>query len=83
MIQPERIKLLNSKQVRDGKYVLYWMQAAQRAEYNHALEYSIYTANKMKKPVLVRYNLLPVWPGVSANTTEPGLNDPFSARFDI
>jgi len=41
MIQGERIKALNEKSPRDGKYVLYGMQAAQRAEYNHALEYSI------------------------------------------
>jgi len=62
MIQPERIKALNRKQVRDGKYVLYWMQAAQRAQYNHALEYSIYTANKLKKPVLVFFGITDDWP---------------------
>jgi len=53
MIQPERIKTLNNKPLRDGKNVLYWMQAAQRTEYNHALEYSIRRANELKKPVLV------------------------------
>jgi hypothetical protein len=26
--------------VRDDDYVLYWMQQAQRAEYNHSLEYA-------------------------------------------
>ncbi len=62
MIQKERIKLLNDKKVYDGKYVLYWMQAAQRAEYNHALEYAIRTANKLKKPVLVFFGITESWP---------------------
>ncbi|MHC4072814.1 MAG: hypothetical protein ACYSWW_18330 [Planctomycetota bacterium] len=51
MIQQERIKLLNDCRLAGGKYVLCWMQAAQRAEYNHALEYAIRTANKLKKPM--------------------------------
>ena len=62
MIQPERIKSLNSKDQRQGKYVLYWMQAAQRAEYNHALEYSIRRANELKKPVLVSFGITDNWP---------------------
>ncbi len=62
MIQPERIKALNNKVPCDGKYVLYWMQAAQRAEYNHALEYSIRRANELKKPVLVSFGITDNWP---------------------
>jgi deoxyribodipyrimidine photo-lyase len=62
MIQKERIKLLNDKKLCSGKYVLYWMQAAQRAEYNHALEYAIRTANKLKKPVLVFFGITENWP---------------------
>jgi deoxyribodipyrimidine photo-lyase len=62
MIQPERIKALNNKSPRDGKYVLYWMQAAQRAEYNHALEYSIRKANELKKPVIVFFGITEDWP---------------------
>jgi len=62
MIQKERIKLLNNGKVCDGKYVLYWMQAAQRAEYNHALEYAIRTSNKLKKPVLVFFGITESWP---------------------
>jgi len=62
MIQKERIKLLNDCRPGGGKYVLYWMQAAQRAEYNHALEYAIRTANKMKKPVLVFFGITESWP---------------------
>jgi deoxyribodipyrimidine photo-lyase len=62
MIQPERIKSLNNKVLCNGKYVLYWMQAAQRTEYNHALEYSIRRANELKKPVVVAFGISDNWP---------------------
>jgi len=51
MIQPQRIRQLNRKPVRDGRYILYWMQAAQRADWNHALDYAIQTANQRRKPL--------------------------------
>ena len=62
MIQPERIKIHNNKDLLDGKYVLYWMQAAQRTEYNHALEYSIRRANELNKPVVVSFGITDNWP---------------------
>jgi deoxyribodipyrimidine photo-lyase len=62
MIQPERIKTLNAKPVGDGKYVLYWMQAAQRTEYNHALEYAIRLANKLQKPIVVFFGITDGFP---------------------
>jgi deoxyribodipyrimidine photo-lyase len=62
MIQQERIKLLNRKAVRAGKYVLYWMQAAQRTEYNHALEYAIEQANNLNKPLVVLFALTDKYP---------------------
>jgi len=62
MIQPERLKTLNHKPLRDRKYVLYWMQAAQRSEYNHALEYAIQTANKLNKPPVVVFGLTDDYP---------------------
>jgi deoxyribodipyrimidine photo-lyase len=62
MIHPERIKDLNNKEIRDGKYVLYWMQAAQRTEYNHALEYAIQRANELNKPVLAIFGITDNWP---------------------
>ena len=62
MIQPERIEVLNGKSLTDGKYVLYWMQAAQRAEYNHALEYSIRNANELRKPVVVFFGITENFP---------------------
>jgi len=62
MIQRERINILNDEKPRDGKYVLYWMQAAQRTEYNHALEYSVRKANELKRPVLVFFGITENWP---------------------
>ncbi len=53
MIEKERIKVLNKKGMKKGAYVLYWMQASQRVEYNHALEYTISRANELRQPVVV------------------------------
>ena len=62
MIQETRIKYLNNKDVVDGGYVLYWMQASQRSEYNHALEYAIAQANKLKLPVVVVFGITDGYP---------------------
>jgi deoxyribodipyrimidine photo-lyase len=62
MIQSERIKHLNKKPIADKKYVLYWMQQAQRSEYNHALEYAIEQANQLNKPVIVYFGLTDNFP---------------------
>jgi deoxyribodipyrimidine photo-lyase len=45
MIDSTRITVLNDLPVRDGQFVLYWMQASQRTRYNHALEHAIARAN--------------------------------------
>ncbi|MGB9638791.1 MAG: deoxyribodipyrimidine photo-lyase [bacterium] len=53
-----RVLKLNKKEENSkGKYVLYCMEASQRQEFNHALEFSIYKANYYKKPVLVVFFL--------------------------
>jgi deoxyribodipyrimidine photo-lyase len=62
MIQPERILKLNDRPTRPGRYVLYWMQASQRAEYNHALEYAIREANEKKLPVVAFFGLTENFP---------------------
>jgi len=62
MIQQERIKALNGDSIRKGQYVLYWMQASQRAECNHALEYSIRRANELRQPVVVCFGLTDHFP---------------------
>jgi deoxyribodipyrimidine photo-lyase len=62
MISENRIKKLNENKVRDGKFVLYWMQASQRAEYNHALEYSIEKSNKFNRPLLAYFGITNSYP---------------------
>ena len=62
MIQKERIKALNKKEVKKGGYVLYWMQASQRTEYNHALEYAIIKANELRKPMVVFFGITDAFP---------------------
>ena len=62
MIQKERIKALNKKEVKKGAYVLYWMQASQRVEYNHALEYAILKANELRRPLIVFFGITDHFP---------------------
>jgi deoxyribodipyrimidine photo-lyase len=62
MIQDERIKILNDKQIEKGKYVLYWMQSSQRAEDNHALEFAIMQANELNLLLLVGFGLMDDYP---------------------
>jgi deoxyribodipyrimidine photo-lyase len=62
MIQKERIKALNRKEIHKGKYVIYWMQASQRAEYNHALEFSILKANELRKPLIAFFGITDQFP---------------------
>ena len=62
MIQPERIQELNDAPERKGRFVLYWMQQAQRATWNHALEYAIRTANDRSLPIVVGFGLTEAYP---------------------
>ncbi len=62
MIQSEHIEQLNAKPLHAGRYVLYWMQAAQRCDYNHALEYAIQKANQANLPVVVLFCLVDDYP---------------------
>ncbi|MBP1741674.1 MAG: deoxyribodipyrimidine photolyase [Deltaproteobacteria bacterium] len=62
MIQRERTQALNENEIRKGKFVLYWMQASQRVEYNHALEYAILKANELLQPVLVFFGITDHFP---------------------
>ena len=66
MIEPERIKILNTRAERRGKYVLYWMQQSQRADWNHALEYAITEANRLRVPVLAAFGLTQNFPDANA-----------------
>jgi deoxyribodipyrimidine photo-lyase len=62
MIQKERIHSRNSKSIQDRRFILYWMQASQRAEWNHALEYAILQANEREKPILTVFVLTDAFP---------------------
>jgi deoxyribodipyrimidine photo-lyase len=64
VIQAERIKLLNDRPERpSARYVLYWMQQAQRASGNHALEFAIREANRRQLPVVTVFGLTQRFPG--------------------
>ena len=62
MIQEERVQALNRRETRKGEYVLYWMQASQRAEYNHALEFAISKANQLRQPVITFFGITDKFP---------------------
>ncbi len=62
MIQKERIQALNAKETKKGRYVLYWMQASQRTEYNHALEYAVFKANELHQPLIVFFGITDHFP---------------------
>jgi deoxyribodipyrimidine photo-lyase len=62
MIHPSRTQALNARSLQDGRYVLYWMQASQRAECNHALEYAVGAANERNLPVVVAFGLTEQFP---------------------
>ena len=61
-IHPDRIELLKQRRRRWGRYVLYWMQGAQRVDDNHALEYAIERANELDLPPLVLFCLTDGYP---------------------
>lgn len=63
MIEQERVHFTNvSESNPRGKIVLYWMQQAQRAEYNHALEYAVFRANQYQLPLVVVFVLVDNFP---------------------
>ncbi|MFW6146309.1 MAG: deoxyribodipyrimidine photo-lyase [Planctomycetota bacterium] len=66
MIQPERIEHLNRTPPRRGRYVLYWMQASQRAACNHALEYAVEQADELGVPLLAAFALTDDYPDANA-----------------
>lgn len=62
MLEPERIKKLNDERKRPGEYVLYWMQASQRAEENQALQMAINRANELNLPVVTYFGITDDFP---------------------
>ena len=57
---------LNAHSERPGRFVLYWMQAAQRVSCNPALEAAIALANERGLPVVVCLGLTPRFPAANA-----------------
>lgn len=63
MIHDTRLRLLSTQPENpQSLYVLYWMQQAQRAQCNHALEYALREAAWLKKPVLVAFGVTDDYP---------------------
>jgi deoxyribodipyrimidine photo-lyase len=64
-IHPARIAVLHDIPPRPAppaRYVLYWMQASQRASHNPALEFAIEQANALRLPLLVCFGLMDDYP---------------------
>jgi len=57
-----RIRSLNDREDRNGRYVLYWMQQSQRTEYNDALNIAIREANRCGLPLVVAFGLTDAYP---------------------
>ncbi|MGM0510527.1 MAG: deoxyribodipyrimidine photo-lyase [Thermoplasmatota archaeon] len=62
MIREEQVKKLNEAEGRSGDLVLYWMQASQRTEQNHALEFAIEKADEEDQPLVVLFCLIDDFP---------------------
>ncbi len=60
-----RIRFLNDAPIGSGPFVVYWMQHAQRAVNNHALEFAISQANSLGKPLVVFFGLTNRYPHAS------------------
>ena len=64
-IHPARISLLGGQRGSAGRYVLYWMQQSQRAEFNHALEFAAQRANDLGQPLVTVFCLVDGYPGAN------------------
>ncbi|HON16110.1 MAG TPA: deoxyribodipyrimidine photo-lyase [Spirochaetota bacterium] len=62
MIFDDRVHILKDLPLCNKEYVLYWMQASQRAEHNHALCYAIKIADENNLPVIVFFAIDETYP---------------------
>lgn len=53
LVDKKRIEKINEAGLKEKDFVAYWMQAAQRLEYNQALGYAIEKANELNQPLLI------------------------------
>jgi len=58
----ERVNSLNTAKVRNGRYVVYWMQASHRTEENPALCYAVERADALHLPLIVYFGLWQSYP---------------------
>ncbi len=65
-VQPERVRALGDAPERGGRFVLYWMQAAQRTRQNPALEHAIDRADALGVPVVAVFGLTSGYPEANA-----------------
>ncbi|HSA94804.1 MAG TPA: deoxyribodipyrimidine photo-lyase [Acidobacteriota bacterium] len=61
-IDAERVRVLRPGPAAPGPFVVYWMQAAQRAGTNHALEYAVGVSNELRRPLVVLFALTDRYP---------------------
>jgi len=64
MIHDERVVILN-KPSENGKYILLWIQQAQRTRYNHALEFAVNQANALKLPLFACFVITDGFPNAN------------------
>jgi len=62
VIPKERVSVLRDGTESGGRYVLYWMQASQRARQNPALEYAVRQADTRNLPVVVYFGITEHYP---------------------
>ena len=83
-IHEARVQFLNEQERKeDGDYVLYWMQQAQRAEWNHAFEYAVRAAKELDTGVVVVFGLMDDYPEANLRHYTfmlQGLAEPDTAR---
>ncbi|MGM0444994.1 MAG: deoxyribodipyrimidine photo-lyase [Bacillota bacterium] len=58
----ENVKIIREGKIKKNKYIIYWMQAAQRVENNPALNYAVQKANEIEVPLVVFFNLTDKFP---------------------
>lgn len=66
VIEEERIRYRRVGDPADGDVVVYWMQQAQRARGNDALEYAIQRANDLDRPLAVAFCATGEYPDAAA-----------------
>jgi deoxyribodipyrimidine photo-lyase len=62
----ERIHVLNDRGTRKGRYVVYWMQAAQRYHENPALAHALSVGRRLSLPVVVLFSLVDAYPDANS-----------------